>query len=140
MKKSVKRVVFWMPRILCILFAVVVFWSESIAADIFADISSLCQFVNIFALDVFGESVGDTVFALLMHLVPTAIILIALAIAWCWEGVGAILFAALGVWYVIVAWGRFEWTTYLLVAGPLFFISALFLVNWSFRASLRSST
>ena len=120
MKKPVKRVVFWLPRILCILFAV---------------------FVSIFALDVFGEGYGfwETIVALIMHLVPTAIILIALAIAWRWEWIGAILFAALGAWYVIMAWGKFDWITYLLIAGPLFLIGALFLVNWLFREELRSS-
>jgi len=41
---------------------------------------------------------------------------------------------------VLMAWGRFEWTTYLLIAGPLFLIGALFLVNWVFRAELRLST
>ena len=65
MNKRVKRVVFWMPRTLCALFAI---------------------FVSIFALDVFGEGFWDTIVALLMHLVPTGIILIALAIAWRWNG------------------------------------------------------
>jgi hypothetical protein len=121
MKKSVKPVVFWMPRILCVLFAV---------------------FISLFALDVFGAGYGfwETIVALLMHLVPTGIILIALAIAWRWEWIGAILFVALGVWYVIMAWGKFEWPTYLLIAGPLFLVGALFLVNWLYRAELRSNT
>ena len=63
MKKPVKRVVFWTPRILCILFAV---------------------FVSLFALDVFGEGYDfwETIVALVMHLIPTGIILISLAIAW----------------------------------------------------------
>ena len=121
MKKPVKRVVFWMPRILCVLFAV---------------------FISLFALDVFGEGYGfwGTIVALLMHLVPTGLILIALVIAWRWEWIGAILFVALGVWYVIMAWGKFDWFTYLLIAGPLFLVGALFLVNWLYRAEPRSST
>ena len=121
MKKPVKRVVFRLPRILGVLFAV---------------------FISIFALDVFGEGYDfwETVVALFMHLVPTAIIVIALVIAWRWEWIGALLFAALGAGYVIMAWGRFEWTTYLLIAGPLFLIGALFLVNWFSRVELRSST
>ena len=120
MKTPVKRVVFWLPRILCLLFAV---------------------FVSIFALDVLGEGYGfwETIVALFMHLVPTGIMLMALAIAWRWEWVGAILFASLGTGYVVMAWGKFDWITYLLIAGPLFLIGALFLVNWLFRAELRSS-
>jgi hypothetical protein len=121
MKKPVKRVVFWTPRILGVLFA---------------------MFISIFALDVFGEGYDfwETIVALLMHLVPTGIIVIALAIAWRWEWIGALLFTGLGAGYVIMAWGRFEWVTYLLIAGPSFLIGALFLVNWFFRAELRSST
>jgi hypothetical protein len=121
MKEPVRRVVFWMPRILCLLFAV---------------------FISLFALDVFGAGYGfwETLVALLIHLVPTAIILIALAIAWRREWIGAILFVALGAWYVITAWGKFPWTTYLLIAGPSVLIGVMFLVNWLFRAELRSST
>ncbi len=121
MKKPVKGVVFWMPRILCVLFAV---------------------FISLFALDVFGEGYDfwETIVALLMHLIPTGIILIALVIAWRWEWVGALLFLALGVWYVIMAWGEFEWVTYLVIVGPLLLVGALFLVNWLYRAELQSST
>ena len=119
MSVPVKRVVFWMPRILCLLFAL---------------------FISLFALDVFGAGYGfwETIVALLMHLIPTGIILIALAIAWRWEWIGAILFVAVGAWYVITACGKFAWTTYLLIVGPAFLIGALFLVNWLRHEKLRS--
>ena len=119
MSVPVKRVVFWTPRILCLLFA---------------------AFISLFALDVFGAGYGfwETIVALLIHLIPTGIILIALAAAWRWEWFGAILFIALGGWYLIMAWGKFAWSTYLLIAGPSFLIGALFLFNWLSRAELRS--
>jgi hypothetical protein len=120
MNESLRRVVFWTPRILCLLFAV---------------------FISLFALDVFGEGYGfwETIFAFAMHLIPTAIVLVALAVAWRWEWVGAILFTALGVWYIVMTWKEFDWITYLLIAGPLFLIGALFLANWLYRAELRAS-
>jgi hypothetical protein len=120
MNKPLKRVVFWTPRILCVVFAL---------------------FISVFALDVFGEGYGfwETILALFMHLIPTAIILIVLALAWHWEWIGAILFAALGVAYLIMAWGQFGWPTYVFIAGPLFTLGALFLVNWLYRAQLRPS-
>jgi hypothetical protein len=120
MKNRVERTVFWMPRILCLLFA---------------------AFVSLFALDVFAEGYGfwETIAALVMHLIPTAIIVIALAVAWRWPWIGVILFVLLGVWYLIMAGGRFEWTAYLLIAGPLFLAGALFLVDWVYHAVLRSS-
>ena len=119
MKRPVKRLLFWAPRILCILFAV---------------------FVSLFALDVVGEGYGlwGTILALLMHLIPTAVILIVLAISWRWEWVGGILFIALGVLYLVMSWGRFHWSAYLLISGPLFLVGVLFLVNWLYRAELRT--
>lgn len=121
MRKPLRRVVYWTPRILCFLFA---------------------AFISIFALDVFGAgySLWGTIAALLIHLIPTFVILIALVIAWRWEWVGAILFVAFGAWYIIEAWGKFPWVTYLMIAGPSFLIGALFLVNWLLRAQLRSSS
>jgi hypothetical protein len=105
---------FWVPRILCILFAL---------------------FLSLFALDVFGEGydLWQTIVALAMHLIPTGLVLVALAVAWRWEWVGGVLFFLLGVLYVALAWGRFDWTTYLVIAGPLFLIGALFAVDWFWR-------
>lgn len=121
MKTSVQRSLFWTPRILCLLFA---------------------AFLSVFALDVFGEGFGfwQTVLALLVHLIPTWIILIVLAISWRWEWVGAVLFSALGVLYPVLFWGRFNWYVYLFMSGPLFLVGSLFLLNWLFRRELRASS
>lgn len=116
-----RRLPYWTPRVLGILFAV---------------------FISVFALDVFGAgySFWETLGALIMHLIPTALVVVALVIAWRWEWAGAALFVALGVWYVIMAWGKFDWMTYLLIPGPLFLIGVLFLVGWLYRRGIRSST
>ena len=78
------QLLYWTPRLLCILFAI---------------------FISLFALDVLGEGYGfwGTILKLLMHLIPTGIFLIVLAITWRWEWVGGILFPALGVLYMISA-------------------------------------
>lgn len=121
MRRPVKRLLFWTPRILCILFAV---------------------FISLFALDVFSEGYGfwETILALLMHLIPTFVILIVLAISWRWEWVGGILFVAMGVFYIVWCWGQFPWVTYLSISGPLLLVGVLFLVNWFYRAQLRASS
>lgn len=121
MKRYVKRLLFWTPRTLCILFAV---------------------FVSLFALDVFSEGYGfwETILALLIHLIPTGIILIVLAISWRWEWVGGVLFIALGVLYLVMFGGRFHWSAYLVMSGPLFLMGVLFLINWLYRAELRASS
>ena len=100
-----------MPRSICVIFAL---------------------FLSLFALDVFTEGYGfwDTLVALFMHLIPTFLVLVALGLAWRWEWVGALLFSALGIAYLVMAWGKFEWFTVLTIAGPMFLVAALFLAGW----------
>jgi len=115
---NMKRVLFWTPRVLCILFAI---------------------FLSVFALDVFSEGYGlwKTIGALLLHLIPTFIVVIVLVIAWRWEWVGAILFSALALFYLATTWGRYHWSAYVSISGPLFLIGILFLLNWRYRAEVR---
>lgn len=108
-----KRVLFWSPRILALLFA---------------------AFITIFALDVFGKgySFEELLVSLAMHLIPTALVLTALIAGWRWPWAGALLFAALGVGYLLLGRGRTQWSNYLIVSGPAFFIAVLFAAAWLF--------
>lgn len=110
LKRPVKQLLFWSPRVLTILFA---------------------GFLSLFALDVFGEGYGfwGTVVALFMHLIPTWIVLVVLGISWRWEWVGAFLFVALGLFYAYVALGRGHLDWVLVISGPLFLVGGLFLVH-----------
>jgi len=121
MKTPMKRFLIWTPRIFCLLFAV---------------------FLSIFALDVFDEHLGlwQTLLALLLHLVPTGLLLLVLAFSWRWAWVGGVLFTALGMFYLVAFWGRFHWSAYALISGPLFLLGALFLLNWKCRAKLHAGT
>jgi hypothetical protein len=114
-----KRLLYWSPRIICILFAL---------------------FLSLFAFDVFGIglTVWDSIRAFLIHLVPVYIVVIVLVIAWRWEWVGAVAFAALAVAYVIMAWGAFAWSAYAAISGPLLVLAVLFLLNWIYRKQLRA--
>ena len=78
-----KRVLFWTPRALSIVFI---------------------AFLSLFALDVFDEHLGlwRTLLALTMHLIPSFVLIAALVLAWRWEWIGAALYAAAGLLYV--AW------------------------------------
>jgi lysylphosphatidylglycerol synthetase-like protein (DUF2156 family) len=107
-----RRILVWTPRALVILFA---------------------GFLSLFALDVFGEGYGfwGTFLALTMHLVPTAIVLAVLALAWHWEWIGAAGFGSAGLLYAATAWRHPSWV--LTISGPLFLIAALFLVSWLTR-------
>lgn len=117
MRTSAGRWLVWTPRVLGIVFAL---------------------FLGLFALDVFeeGRGFGPTLLALLIHLVPTFLILGVLALAWRRAWVGAAVFTALGAWYVVSGWGRLHWSAHLVIAGPLFALGALFLLAWVRRAEL----
>jgi hypothetical protein len=110
MQKPVHPVLYWIPRGLVILEAV---------------------FISLFALDVFGEGYDFLTLlqALAMHLLPTAVVLVTLAIAWRWERVGGILFIALGAFYILSLGRSLHWTASQVIAGPLFLAGLLFLVN-----------
>jgi hypothetical protein len=118
-KQPWKRILFWTPRLLSILFAF---------------------FISLFAFDVFDVGYGfwETVLALLIHLVPVFILLIGLVIAWRWEWVGALIFWGFAVCYVAITWGQFPLFVYLLMAGVPFVVGILWLVDWLYRAELRA--
>jgi len=118
MKRLMKRLLYWSPRVLGILFAL---------------------FLSMFALDVFGEGYGfwGTILALLIHLIPTWIVVVALAIAWRWEWVGALLLIAAGLYYALTTLNHPDWI--LVIAGPAFLVGGLFLLNWLFRRQLTSA-
>jgi hypothetical protein len=109
-----QRTIQWTPRILCLLFAAL---------------------ISLFALDVFDGSHGfwPTALALIMHLIPTAILLVVLAVAWRWEWVGAVVFPGLGLLYIGMAWGRFPWSVYALITGPLVLLGILFWAAWRLK-------
>ncbi|MGA2113644.1 MAG: hypothetical protein ABSH56_02700 [Bryobacteraceae bacterium] len=119
------RTLFWAPRLLSILFI---------------------AFIGMFALDVFGENLGfwKTLLALTIHLVPSLVLIGALAVAWRWEWIGAVIYTAAGTLYVVMLLPRrlpppsikLLWIA--MIALPAFVIGALFLVNWLKHDQLRA--
>lgn len=73
----------------------------------------------------------DQTRALLVHLVPAAVVLLMLIAAWRWELFGAVTFVLLGALYVVATRGRFSLGTYLLISGTLILTGVLFLVDWN---------
>ena len=107
MNEKIKKVLFWAPRVLGVLFAI---------------------FISLFALDVFMEGYGfwEMIIALFMHLIPTAIFLLVLVVAWRPERIGGFLFIALGVLYIALFWSPDRLPGYLIISGPLFLVGILF--------------
>lgn len=116
---------FWAPRVLSILFI---------------------GFLSLFSLDVFGEEIGfwPTVMALTMHLLPCIVLFVALILAWRWEWIGAVVYAAAGVLYIgmvvlprhVAAATKLTWI--LTIAAPALIVAALFLVNWLRHSELHA--
>jgi hypothetical protein len=109
MKTSLADLLRWAPRIL------------GIAASLF---------LALFALDTFG---GDRPFVpalgdFLIHLLPAALVLTVVAIAWRRAWIGAIAFVALAIGYGFMAQTRPDWV--LAISGPLFLVGLLFFASW----------
>jgi len=77
MKTSI-AVLHWLPRIICIL---------------------AILFISMFALDAFapGLTFWQQIGGLLMHLIPSFILLALLVVAWKWELIGGIIFTIIGL-------------------------------------------
>jgi hypothetical protein len=116
-----KRFLFWTSRILSLLFA---------------------GLLSRFALDVLEENHGfwNTPLAWLLHLIPTAMLLILLAGSWRWEWMGGLAFPALGAGDLVALWGRFHGPACAIIAGCLFLLGGLCLLSWSQRTELQAAT
>lgn len=116
-----RRLLYWAPRVLAMLFA---------------------GFVGLFAADVFDLGYGfwETVVALLIHLIPTGVLLLLLALAWRREWIGAIVFFLAALWFLVRFDFWADWQAYALFIGPLLVVSLLFLANWRLRGELHTGT
>jgi hypothetical protein len=94
-----KKFLYWLPRIFAILFIL---------------------FISIFALDVFAQP--DWALALVMHLIPSFILIILTGIAWKHERIGGYLFLVAGL-----GMGVFFHSA--ILAVPAIVIGLFFLVN-----------
>lgn len=72
------KLLHWSPRILCII---------------------CILFVSLFALDAFGHGkpFGQQMLDFAMHMIPSVVLALILAIAWKWEYIGGIIFVLIGL-------------------------------------------
>jgi hypothetical protein len=120
MTTKISKTLYWTPRIICILFI---------------------PFIMMFSLDVFSEakSAREIAIGLFMHNIPAFLLILILWATWKREWIGAALFGGLGVFYIWWAGGRFGWQALAFISGPLFLMSALFLIGWLYRKELRGT-
>ncbi len=113
------------------------FWAPRVLS------SALIVFLSLFALDVFNEGYGfwKTLLALGLHLIPCFALIVALILAWRWEWIGAVLYGAAGMLYVVMVLMRplrptINLNSMVSIAGPAFVVATLFLVDWLKRGEL----
>ena len=119
MPKKISKFVYWTPRILSILFIL---------------------FLAVFSFDVFDEGLGfwGTIVGLLIHNIPSFVLLAVTLVAWKREIVGAVAFVLAGLTYIALlpTRGSFEWymiAWVLEISGPAFLIGFLYWLNWKKR-------
>jgi hypothetical protein len=115
MTRTIDRLVWWGPRISGL---------------------AVAGFLSLFALDAFSgtTSAFEALPAFAIHLIPSMLVLVVVAIAWRFEWIGAIAFMALAALYAVMVRGRVDWVA--AISGPLIMVGVLFLVSWRHRADL----
>jgi hypothetical protein len=109
--------------------AAVLLWAPRIAGILVA------AFLGLFALDAFeGRSFVAALPAFAIHLIPSFLVLAAVAIAWRFEWVGAVAFLGLAVLYAVMVRGRVDWVA--VISGPLLLVGILFLAAWRHHGDL----
>jgi uncharacterized membrane protein len=110
MTHRLSAVLTWFPRVLAILFAV---------------------FISVFALDSFEghASLLEKLGHLLMHLIPTTLVICALVVAWKYRIVGGLIFMVLGMAFTIHFGTWKESGLFLMFSAPLFVAGLCFIFS-----------
>jgi len=113
------KIIYWSPRILSICFVL---------------------FLSLFALDVFNEYSGWKIIpALLIHLLPSLVLLALVIIAWKYDLVGMAVFFIAAISYVLAVGFHHHWSWYASISGPAVVIGVLFLLSWRQKKNLNGS-
>ena len=105
-----KKIFYWLPRVLSIGFVL---------------------FLSLFALDVFSDYQGwDAALPLLMHLLPSLVLLGLIAIAWKYDLAGTIIFFTFAGVYIWTAGLDRHWSWYAAISGPAVLVGILFFLSW----------
>jgi hypothetical protein len=91
---------------------------------------AVCVFFAVFAMDAWepGKSVARVVTDVLIHLLPSAVVLTIVVMSWRRPRIGGVAFVVLAVVYAALVGFRFGWV--LAISGPLLIVGLLFLWSW----------
>ncbi len=117
MTRTTATLLLWIPRIAGIL---------------------LAALLGIFALDAFdGRSFVEGLPAFAIHLIPSYVVLVVVAIAWRFEWIGTVAFLGLAVLYAVMVRWRMDWVA--IISGSLIVVGVLFLVSWHYHGVLHAA-
>ncbi len=86
-------------------------------------------FVSIFFLDALDHGgLNEQLFDVMMHLIPTLVLTIILAIAWKWELIGGIIYVLLGIFISPLIYTN-SYLTIALVTSPFILSGFLFILS-----------
>lgn len=88
-------------------------------------------FLGLFSLDVFspGHGFWGTILALLIHLIPSFLLIACLVVAWKRETIGGVLFLIMGVVFTLFFHTYRRPDIFLIISLPLILIGALFVIS-----------
>jgi len=110
MDTKINPIIYWAPRILGIM---------------------LVLFLALFSLDVFdmAASPTDLVVGLLMHNIPTFLLILLLVVSWRRAWPAGIVLPILGLAYSLSNLGE-HWSVHVAITLPLVLVGLLFLLSW----------
>ena len=124
MKKISERLLYWTPRILTILYIL---------------------FLAVFSLDIFDENLGfwGTILGLIIHNIPSLVLLALLLISWKRALFGAIAFSLSGIAVAILVFskqpGAFTLLLSVIMAMPALVVGSLFAWGWRNESALKKN-
>jgi hypothetical protein len=100
----------------------------------------MALFIGMFALDVFdmAGSTWEKIGAFLLHAAPALVMLVLLGLAWRWPWVGTLVFGLAALFFLrtVIGRGPYSIGNLLLFVLPTTLVSALFWLNWRWRAEI----
>lgn len=102
----------------------VVLWSARALAIL------MSAFLALFALDAWSDeqSVWRSAGGVLIHLLPSALVLGVILVSWRRQWIGGVAFVVLAIAYAVIVRFRLDWVA--VISGPLLVIALLYLWSW----------
>jgi len=90
----------------------------------------VCVFLALFALDAWdpAKPVTERAADVLVHLLPSILVLAVLALSWRRQWIGGLAFVGLAMAYAVMVKFRLDWIA--VISGPLLATGALFFWSW----------